>query len=595
MGSDIAGFKRSHYCGDASLAECGKNITVMGWVQKRRDLGGLVFVDLRDRSGICQVVFDPGAEPEAHATGVTVRNEFCIAVEGELRPRPENMRNKNMKTGDVELAAKRIAILNEAKTTPFVIEDSTDAGEVLRLKYRYLDLRRPYLQRNIMLRHKAAFITRRFLDSKGFVEVETPVLTKSTPEGARDYLVPSRVFPGKFYALPQSPQIFKQLLMISGFDRYFQIVKCFRDEDLRADRQPEFTQIDMEFSFMTMDDILSLCEELIGTIFKETIGVELPAKLPRMSYDEAMNSYGVDRPDMRFEMLLKDISKIVEKSDFKVFSSALESGGVIKGFTIKAPANFSRKDFDEMGAYVADFGAKGLLWVKLNEDAWQSSFGKFISESEKLAIEKHMGMEKGDAAVFIAGNASMVNQSLGALRLHLADKLGLIDEQKFSALWVVNFPLFEYSEEDNRCVSVHHPFTAPNDSDLSFLDENPLKVKAQAYDMVINGSEVGGGSVRIHRNETQQKIFRAIGLSDEEAKSKFGFLLDALEFGAPPHGGIAFGLDRLVMLLTGASSLRDVIAFPKTQKAFCQMSDAPSDVNEEQLSELGIMLKGQLK
>ena len=588
MNTGMEGFVRTHYCGEVKKDDCGKKITLLGWVQRRRDLGGLIFVDLRDRSGICQVVFNPETYPKAHAAGHNLKSEYCVAVEGELSERPKEMQNSAMPTGEVELIAERITILNEAKTPPFVVEDGQEVSEALRLKYRYLDLRRPSLQANLMLRHKAAMAARTYLDTAGFIEVETPVLTKSTPEGARDYLVPSRVYPGRFYALPQSPQLFKQLLMISGYDRYYQIVKCFRDEDLRADRQPEFTQIDMETSFMSMDAILTTMEGLIAAIFEKTIGVVLPIPLARMRYDEAMASYGVDRPDTRFDLKLHDVSPHFQGTDFKVIASILEAGGIVKALAIEDAADLSRKDIDALGAYAADFGAKGILWARLNEDGWQSSLAKHLSPEQRAAIEQSLGMSKGDVAIFIADKPAVVNASLGALRLHIAQRRGLIPEHAFSALWVTDFPLLEWSAEDGRLVSVHHPFTAPFEEDLALLASAPQKVRAQAYDMVINGSEVGGGSVRIHRREVQQQVFKSIGLSDEEARVKFGFLLDALEYGAPPHGGIAFGLDRLVMLLTGASSLRDVIAFPKTAKAYCTMTDAPSDVDERQLEALGL-------
>jgi len=588
VNTGIDGFVRTHYCGEVTKEDCGKKITLLGWVQRRRDLGGLIFVDIRDRSGICQVVFNPETYPLAHAVGHNLKSEYCVAVQGELSERPKEMQNSAMQTGEVELIAERITILNEAKTPPFVVEDGQDVSEALKLKYRYLDLRRPSLQANLMLRHKAAMAARTYLDTAGFIEVETPVLTKSTPEGARDYLVPSRVYPGRFYALPQSPQIFKQLLMISGFDRYYQIVKCFRDEDLRADRQPEFTQIDMETSFMSMDAILSTMEGLIAAIFEKTIGASLPTPLPRMRYDDAMAAYGVDRPDTRFDLKLHDVSSHFQGTDFKVIAAILEGGGMVKALAIPNAADLSRKDIDALGAYVADFGAKGILWARLNEEGWQSSLTKYLSEENRAAIDKELGATKGDVIIFIADKPAVVNASLGALRLHIAQKRGLIPEHTFSALWVTDFPLLEWSTEDERLVSVHHPFTAPFEEDLPLLASAPQKVRAQAYDMVINGSEVGGGSVRIHRREVQQQVFKTIGLSDEEARVKFGFLLDALEYGAPPHGGIAFGFDRLVMLLAGASSLRDVIAFPKTAKAYCTMSDAPSEVDERQLEALGL-------
>ena len=580
--------KRTHYNAEVAHAPEGSTVVLAGWVQKRRDLGGLIFIDLRDRTGIVQAVVNPETDPQAHAAGHTLKPEYCIALMGEVRMRPEGMRNPGMPTGNVEVAVRQIQVLNEAKTPPYVLEDGVEASDALRLKYRYLDLRRPSLQRNIILRHKAGASVRRYLDAKGFIDVETPVLTKSTPEGARDYLVPSRIFPGKCYALPQSPQLFKQLLMVAGFDRYYQIVKCFRDEDLRADRQPEFTQIDIEMSFVEMDDILNITETMIVNLFRETIGVNLPVPFRRMTYEEAMEDYGTDRPDTRFGMKLKDISDIVAGSDFRVFASTLAEGGVVKAFAVKAPHGFSRKDLDSFSDVVADFGAKGVLWARLEGDGWKSSLSKFLQASRFDAMGQRLDMKPGDIALIIAAPKNTANASLSALRLHVAGRLGLIDPNAFSALWVTDFPLLEWSEEDKRLVSVHHPFTAPMPDDLPLLPSDPGKVRSQAYDMVINGSEVGGGSIRIHTPEIQKQVFEAIGLGEEEARIKFGFLLDALQYGAPPHGGIAFGLDRLTMILTHAASIRDVIAFPKTQKAYCVMTDAPSEVSPAQLAELGL-------
>ncbi len=583
--------KRTHYAGEVHHAPEGSRVRLTGWVQRRRDLGGLIFMDVRDRTGIAQAVVNPEEHPQAHAVAHTVRPEYVVMVEGTLQMRPAEMRNPAMATGDVEVHVDRVEVLNEAKVPPFIVEDGVDVNDTLRLKYRFLDLRRPSLQYNIMLRHKASRCVRSYLDGHGFVDVETPVLTKSTPEGARDYLVPSRVFPGRCFALPQSPQIFKQLLMVAGFDRYYQIVKCFRDEDLRADRQPEFTQIDIEMSFISMDDIIQTTEGMIRKLFEDTIGVELPNPLPRMSYGQAMEEYGNDRPDTRFEMKLKDITDIVAGSSFRVFSDTVAQGGVVKAFAVKGPQGISRKDLDSFNGVVADFGAKGVLSAKLESDGWKSSLAKFLLPEQFDALGYRLHMEPGDLALIIAAPKDVANASLGALRLHVGNMLGLVDPHAFSGLWVTDFPLFEWSREDQRLVSVHHPFTAPLPEDLELLETDPGGVKSQAYDLVINGSEVGGGSIRIHDREVQNRVFKAIGLGQEEVDMKFGFLLDALSYGAPPHGGIAFGLDRLIMILTGAGSIRDVIAFPKTQKAFCVMTEAPSEVSADQLAELGLTWK----
>ena len=581
--------KRTHYCGDLSLADLDKEVVLMGWVQRRRDHGGVIFVDLRDREGIVQVVFNPDAGDSVHDQAHKIRSEFVLAVKGVVHQRPEGMNNPALKTGDIEVIVTQLEIMNESATPPFSLDDE-EISENVRLKYRYLDLRRPAIQQNLFLRSRLAASTRHYFEQNGFIEVETPFLGKSTPEGARDYLVPSRINKGTFYALPQSPQIFKQLLMVSGFDRYYQIVKCFRDEDLRADRQPEFTQIDVEMSFITEEDIMQMMEGLMARIFSDCLGREIKLPLPRLTYSAAMNRYGKDSPDIRFGMELIDLTPIVKDSGFKLFAEVAASGGIIKAIKVEQAAGLSRKDLDGLKDYVAVYGAKGLAWAKVNATDWTSPIYKFLQPAEVEQIGRALAAKEGDIIFFVADTSRVVNDSLGNLRIHLAKKLNLIDPEALAFTWITEFPLMEYSDSEKRFVSTHHPFTSPFLEDLPLLATNPGKVRARAYDLVLNGSEIGGGSIRIHRKDIQAQVFSALGLSDEDARSKFGFLLDALEFGAPPHGGLAFGLDRLTMIMTKAESIRDVIAFPKTQKASCLMSDAPSKVSIEQLMELSLKI-----
>ncbi len=587
----LEGFKRSHYCGDLNSTHIGQEVRVMGWVQRRRDHGGLIFIDLRDREGIVQLALDPERDPEAHSVAENVRNEFVMAAQGIVSPRPEGTINSNMKTGEVEIEINQLFILNKAKTTPFMIDDFADIAENLRLKYRYLDLRRPAIQKNILLRHQVTQAVRDYLNGQNFLDIETPILTKSTPEGARDYLVPSRVHPGAFYALPQSPQIFKQLLMVAGFDRYYQIVRCFRDEDLRADRQPEFTQIDCELSFVSQNDVMAIMEGLISHIFLQILGIAIEPPFRRMSFDEAMDRYGVDNPDVRFDLELINLSEIVKDAGFKVFGDVVKKGGQVKSINAKGCASFSRKEIDDLTEFVKIYGAKGLAWVKVTENnGWQSPIEKFFKPEELDSINKKLGAEPGDLLFFVADNIKIANEALGHLRVHLANKLDLLNSSNFSFVWITDFPLLEWDEEAKRYTAIHHPFTAPKDEDIPIMDSEPEKARAKAYDLVLNGSEIGGGSIRIHDQETQSLMFKLLNISPEEADEKFGFLLQALEYGAPPHGGIAFGLDRLVMLLTGSESIRDVISFPKTQKASCLLSSAPNTVADEQLQELSIRL-----
>jgi aspartyl-tRNA synthetase len=563
----------------------------MGWVQRRRDHGGVIFVDLRDKEGITQVVFNPDHNSEVHAKAHDIRSEYVLGVRGTVSLRPDGMQNPKLATGEIEVMVDELKVLNDAQTPPFLVEDTVEVSEAVRLKHRHLDLRRPQLQKSIIMRHKVGAVVRQYLNANGFLDIETPVLTASTPEGARDYLVPSRVNPGQFYALPQSPQLFKQLLMISGFERYYQIVRCFRDEDLRAERQPEFTQIDMEMSFVGEEDVMAVAEGLMAAVFKEALDREIPLPFPRMPYGEAMDRYGLDKPDTRFDLELKNVSDIVEGSGFKVFASVVKKGGIVKALNAKGCIGFSRKEIDDLTDFVAVYRAKGLAWIKVKEDGWQSPIAKFFTDDEKAALAGRLDMAPGDLVFFVADHPKVTNEALGHLRNHLGKKLGLIDESQFNFLWVTEFPMLEYDEGEKRYQALHHPFTAPFESDYDKIESDPLSMRSRAYDLVLNGSEVGGGSIRIHQKEVQDKVFKALGISADEAEKKFGFLLKALESGAPPHGGIAFGMDRLMMILCGQPSIRDVIAFPKTQKAACLLTDAPSEVAQAQLDELFLRVR----
>ncbi len=584
----LGDWQRSHYGGVLRADDEGRTVTVMGWVHTRRDHGGVIFVDLRDRTGIVQVVFHPD-NAAAFAVAEELRGEYVVAVRGRITHRTPETVNPNLPTGAIEVVAAEARLLSRARSLPFQVDGSENVAESTRLKYRYLDLRRPEMQERFLFRHRLAKTVRDYLDQQGFIEIETPVLTKSTPEGARDYLVPSRVNPGYFYALPQSPQLFKQILMVAGFDRYFQIVRCFRDEDLRADRQPEFTQIDLEMSFVRPDDVMAVTEGMLAAACALR-GIEVPRPIPRLTYTEAIRRFGIDRPDMRFELELAEVTETVRSTQFKVFRDAVEKGGIVKVLRIPDGERLSRKDLDGLPELVAPYGAKGVAWVRLTENGWQSPIAKFLTEDERAAIERTCAAGRGDLLLFVAASPKITNDSLASLRLKLAEQLGMIPSDRYAFVWVTDFPLVEYSAEDKRHMAVHHPFTAPCEEDLERLESDPLSVRSLAYDVVLNGTELGGGSVRIHRPEIQSRVFQLLGIGETEAREKFGFLLDALAFGAPPHGGIAFGLDRIAMLLSGGTSLRDVIAFPKTQRAVCLMTDAPSPVDSRQLRELGLKL-----
>jgi aspartyl-tRNA synthetase len=581
--------KRSCYCGEPRETDTGSELVLQGWVDSRRDHGGVIFVDLRDRTGIVQVVFDPDVSGSAHTDAHGLRSEFVISVKGKLQPRSDETINPKLPTGQVELMVEELEVLNRAKPSPFAIDDDATVTENVRLTHRFLDLRRPMMQRNMAIRHDVCRMSRDHFDAHGFIEIETPMLTRSTPEGARDYLVPSRVNPGSFFALPQSPQLFKQLLMVGGFDRYYQIARCFRDEDLRADRQPEFTQIDLEMSFADSEDVMGLVEALLKRVFSEVLGLELNDAFPRMTYAEAMSRFGSDSPDTRFGMELVDHTDLFSESAFKVFRGAVDSGGVVKTIVVKGGAELSRKDIDDLTGIATELGAKGMAWIKVNDGGeWQSPIVKFFSDAERASLAERAGLEDGDLVIFGADSEKGVHDVLGGLRVRIAAQRGLIPADRYDFVWVTDFPLVEFKEEEQRYFALHHPFTAPKQSDLGRLESDPASVCADAYDIVLNGVELGGGSVRIHSDEIQSRVFRLLGIDEEEAQEKFGFLLEALTFGAPPHAGLALGLDRLIAMLVGTDSIRDVIAFPKTQRAACPLTDAPAQVDVAQLRGLGI-------
>jgi aspartyl-tRNA synthetase len=592
MFDTLEGLKRTHSCGELRLGDAGREVVLMGWVQRRRDHGGLIFVDLRDRRGLTQVVFNPEINPDTHNKAGVLRDEFVLAVRGVVNPRPPEMVNPNLPTGEIEVMVSELRLLNSAKTTPFELEDyRLDISEALRLKYRYLDLRRPSVMKNILFRHHAAQVVRQFLNGQGFIEVETPILTKSTPEGARDYLVPSRVQPGQFFALPQSPQLFKQLLMMGGLDRYYQLCRCFRDEDLRADRQPEFTQIDLEMAFITEADVYQVVEGLMAALFRELLGVEAPLPFPRLTYRECLDRFGLDSPDLRFGLELQDLTDLVRDTQFRQFREVVEQGGVVKALNAPGLSRLSRKELDELIDLAGVYGARGLAWVKIQKDGWQSPLAKYFPESVKDAVNLRLAAREGDLILLVADAPLAACTALGQVRLHLGQKEGLIREEVHRLVWVSDFPLMEYDAGLGRWAPMHHPFTAPVDADVPLLATDPGQVRARAYDLVLNGVEIGGGSIRINRRDIQQQVFQTLGISPVEAEEKFGFLLEALEYGAPPHGGVAFGFDRLVAIFCGAKSIREVIAFPKTQKAACLVTKAPSRVDPEQLLELGLRLE----
>jgi aspartyl-tRNA synthetase len=581
--------RRTHHCNELGIGHVGERVTLMGWVLRRRDHGGVIFIDLRDREGITQVVFNPEINPAVHEKAHRLRSEWVIGVSGIVDPRPADMANPKLATGEIEVLIDQLLILNTSETPPFPLDEDKEVSDGLRLQYRYLDLRKPEMTANLVARHRAVQSIRGYLNARGFLDIETPMLTKSTPEGARDYLVPSRVNPGRFFALPQSPQLFKQLLMVAGLDRYYQIVKCFRDEDLRADRQPEFTQIDMELSFVDEEQVVEIVEGMIDVLFRETIGRDVQPPFQRISYDEAMSRYGTDRPDIRFGMELVDLTEIAAGCEFKVFRGAVDGGGTVRALNAKGCGRFTRKELDDLTDYALQFGAKGLAWVKIKEGGeWQSPIAKFFSAEERQHIATALDAQVDDLLFFGADKTATVFQVLGELRVELARRLALLDATVFRFVWVTDFPLLAYDDKEKRFQALHHPFTAPRDEDIEKLATDPGKVYSRAYDLVLNGTEIGGGSIRIHQRDVQMKVLQALSISDDEAREKFGFLLRALEFGAPPHGGIAFGLDRLMMLITGGDSIRNVIAFPKTQKATCPLTDAPDKVARRQLTELHI-------